>query len=96
MRSMTGFGAATSADANVSVTVEVRSVNHRFLQVKSRLGSELAEREGEVERLAKKHLERGSVNLTAKVEHSGGVTRRTIWGNALWMNELLFGAGKRP
>lgn len=71
MRSMTGFGAATLADANVSVTVEVRSVNHRFLQVKSRVPAELSELEGEVDAVVKKRLVRGSVNVTVRVEPLG-------------------------
>lgn len=71
MRSMTGFGAATQADASVSVTVEVRSVNHRFLQVKSRVPSELAVLEPDVDAAVKKRLVRGSVNVTVRVEPVG-------------------------
>jgi len=71
MRSMTGFGAATCADASVSVTVEVRSVNHRFLQVKSRVPAELADLESEVDAAVKKRLVRGSVNATVRVEPVG-------------------------
>lgn len=71
MRSMTGFGAATVADAKVSVTVEVRSVNHRFLQVKSRLPADLAVLESDVDALVKKRLGRGAVNVTVRVEPVG-------------------------
>lgn len=39
IRSMTGFGAAAVLDGAFSVRVEARSVNHRFLQVKTRLPS---------------------------------------------------------
>lgn len=70
IRSMTGFGAATVADGAFSVRAEVRSVNHRFLQVKTRLPSELAHLEPEVEALAKKALERGAVTIHVDVERA--------------------------
>ncbi|MBK7642228.1 MAG: YicC family protein [Planctomycetes bacterium] len=76
LRSMTGFGAATSSEAQVQVRVEVRSVNHRFLQLKVKLPPELASFEGEVEAAVRKVLERGSVSLSVSVDAGGGSTVR--------------------
>lgn len=70
IRSMTGFGAAAVLDGAFSVRVEARSVNHRFLQVKTRLPSELAHLEGELEGVVKKALERGVVTLHVAVERA--------------------------
>lgn len=72
MRSMTGFGAATAENATVRVTVEVRSVNHRFLQVKVRLPQDMGALEADVETLVKRRLGRGSVNLSVRIEPVGG------------------------
>lgn len=72
IRSMTGFGAATVGDGAFSVRAEVRSVNHRFLQVKTRLPSELSHLEPEVEGLVKKALERGAVAIHVDVERAAG------------------------
>ncbi|QDU86257.1 Conserved hypothetical protein CHP00255 [Planctomycetes bacterium Pla163] len=72
MRSMTGFGAATAEHATVRVTVEARSVNHRFLQVKVRLPHDMGALEADVENLVKQRLGRGSVNLSVRVEPVGG------------------------
>jgi uncharacterized protein (TIGR00255 family) len=72
MRSMTGFGAATVEAGGLVVGVEARSVNHRFLQVKVRVPSDLAELESEVEARVKEHLERGAVNVSVTVAPSGG------------------------
>jgi len=69
---MTGFGAATVEADGLVVGVEVRSVNHRFLQVKVRVPSDLAELESEVEARVKERLERGAVNLNVTVAPSGG------------------------
>ena len=63
MRSMTGFGAATLEQGGVSMRAEVRTVNHKHLQVKLRLPNEFMELEQEVEALVKKRLDRGAVAL---------------------------------
>ncbi|MEX1025120.1 MAG: YicC/YloC family endoribonuclease [Planctomycetota bacterium] len=59
---MTGFGAATSDDA--AIRVELRSVNHRHLHVKSRVPSEFGALEPELEKRLKRRLERGAVSLS--------------------------------
>jgi len=68
LRSMTGFGAATSFEADVQVRVEARSVNHRFLQLKVKLPPDLAAFESDVEATVRKSLERGAVTLSVSVE----------------------------
>lgn len=74
IRSMTGFGAASVEDGALSVRVEARSVNHRFLQVKTRLPSELAHLEGELEGVVKKLVERGAVTIHVAVERAASAT----------------------
>ncbi len=61
LRSMTGFGAAAAEVDEFSVRIEVRSVNHRHLQVKTRLSSEFVHLEGDADKLIRKELVRGSV-----------------------------------
>jgi len=63
MRSMTGFGSAQRSEGALALRAEVRSVNHKFLQLKLRLPSELAVLEPEVEELVRERLERGSVSV---------------------------------
>lgn len=69
MRSMTGFGTAALQKGGLSLRVEARSVNHRFLQVKVRLPAELTFLEPDVERLVRKRLDRGAVTVSV---HLGG------------------------
>ncbi len=76
LRSMTGFGAATREDGELSLRVEVRSVNHRHVLVKSRLPGEFAFLEGEIEAGVKKRLARGSV--TVHVGFDRGVDGRAV------------------
>ncbi len=75
---MTGFGAAqhSAKSPGATLRVEVRTVNHKFLQVKARLPSELSFLEIEVEDLVRKRLERGAVQLN--VFASGAVGLETV------------------
>lgn len=68
LRSMTGFGAGTCSEADVHVRVEVRTVNHRYLQLKVKLPPDLAALESDVEAAVRKALERGAVTLSVAVE----------------------------
>jgi len=80
MRSMTGFGAAAAEHGGVSLRAEVRTVNHKHLQIKLRLPSEFLQFEAEVEELVKKKLERGSVALNVHLASNarmGGPQVRT-------------------
>ncbi|MCZ6598333.1 MAG: YicC family protein [Planctomycetota bacterium] len=60
---MTGFGAASGRAGGCEVRVEVRSVNHRHLLVKTRLPQEFSHLDAEVEARVRKKLKRGSVTL---------------------------------
>lgn len=64
MKSMTGYGTAQARVGDIQVTVEIRSVNHRNLDVKLSLPREYARWESEVRRLVGDALERGRVELS--------------------------------
>jgi uncharacterized protein (TIGR00255 family) len=66
---MTGFGSATVAEEGLIARTEIRSVNHRYLQVKVRMPVEDSALEPEVESLVRKTLARGAVTVTVHVEH---------------------------
>lgn len=73
LRSMTGYGAASGAAGEHALAVSVKAVNHRHLQVKARLGSELAALEGEVEKRVRARLSRGAVSVHLSLERAAGV-----------------------
>ncbi len=68
---MTGFGGARREAESVSVRVEVRSVNHRHLQVKVRVPAEFGALESLVDRRVRARLGRGAVSVHVGVELSG-------------------------
>jgi len=65
---MTGYGVGDAPLGGGRVLVEMRAVNHRFLDVRARLPTELADHAGAVEDAARKCLERGRVELVARIE----------------------------
>lgn len=68
MRSMTGYGSGRAALGEGEVVLDVRTVNHRFLDVRVRLPSRIQARTPIVERVIRARLERGRVDVTARFE----------------------------
>lgn len=67
VRSMTGFGRAEGSQGELHVTVEARSVNNRFLAVKTRLPPRFFGAEAVVEDAVRKAVERGTVDVAVRV-----------------------------
>jgi uncharacterized protein (TIGR00255 family) len=65
---MTGFGAATGPVGNGRVSVELRTVNHRFFNPSLKLPPELSRWEGEVREVLRRAIARGHVTLVARLE----------------------------
>ena len=64
IRSMTGFGAADAEDENFRVTVEIRAVNQRFLDLTFRMPRGFFHYEEEMTRRIKEKLTRGKVEIS--------------------------------
>ncbi|MBP6004674.1 MAG: YicC family protein [Pyrinomonadaceae bacterium] len=74
MRSMTGFGRATAAGDNFSITVELKTVNNRFLDVNLRLPGELQSLEATIKRTIGNRLSRGRVDVNLQYERTDETT----------------------
>ena len=68
MRSMTGFGQASGEGERYRVSVTLRAVNHRYLDVVLRLRDETAAVERPLRDLLTSHLERGRVEVGIEVD----------------------------
>ncbi len=73
MKSMTGFGRGTVSDENFAVSVEIKTVNNRFLDLNLRLASELQSLEGNLKRLIQTRLSRGRVDVFINSEQMNDV-----------------------
>ena len=68
IQSMTGYGAAEGTVGRSRVSIDVRSVNHRFFNVTIKLPPELNRWEGEVREALRQLVTRGHVTLSARYE----------------------------
>ena len=68
IKSMTGFGRCEIADANYKVIVEMKSVNHRYLDVNMKLPKKLSVFESAVRNLMKEYVQRGKVDIFVTYE----------------------------
>lgn len=67
IRSMTGFGAAEGPVGSSRVSVELRSVNHRFFNPSLKLPTSLSKWESEVRERLRQQVARGHVTLSLRV-----------------------------
>lgn len=68
IRSMTGFGTAAGRVGSGQVTVEVRTVNHRFFTPTIKLPGSLGRFEGDVREALRQKIGRGHVTLYCRYE----------------------------
>lgn len=71
---MTGFGRATITDDSASVTIELKTVNNRFLDVNLRLPSDLQHLESDIKRTITDRLARGRVEVNLQFDRSEDVS----------------------
>jgi len=68
---MTGFGRFEVSEGDRKVTVEIKSVNHRYLELGIKLPKKLNFLEGEIRNELKKYVERGKVDVFITYENQG-------------------------
>ena len=68
---MTGFSKSEASENGIKATVEIKSVNGRYLDVNSKLPRALSHKEIEIKELVKSILSRGSVSLNINLEYDG-------------------------
>ena len=74
MKSMTGFGRGAFSSEAFGVTVEIKTVNNRYLDVHLRLGQELSAIEMIVRKRVGARLSRGRVDLNINFDRTGAAT----------------------
>ncbi len=68
IKSMTGFGRSEICDGNRKFTVEIKSVNHRYLDLNIKMPKKLNSFESAVRSLLKEYMERGKVDVYVSYE----------------------------
>ena len=70
---MTGFGRGSAAGENFNVSVDLKTVNNRFLDVHLRAGAELSSLENTIRRRIGEELSRGRVDATIVLDRTSEV-----------------------
>lgn len=81
--SMTGFGQACSEVDGVVYTVEIRSVNNRYFKAQLRMPDIAAYLEGEIERVHRDAIYRGTVSFSLRMKNVSGKALFDIDENTL-------------
>lgn len=83
IQSMTGFGKATAELLNKKITVEIKSLNSKQLDLSVRIPSIYKEHELNIRSLIAQRLERGKVDFAIYIESTGKETTSQINQNIL-------------
>ena len=75
IKSMTGYGRSTSSSSAGIITVEVKSVNHRFCDTAIKLPSKLAFCETAIKKEIEKLITRGRIDLNINIDSAESTTR---------------------
>jgi uncharacterized protein (TIGR00255 family) len=70
MKSMTGFGRGVVQETEFAVTIELKTVNNRFLDISLRLSGEMQSLESTVKRQIGNRLSRGRVDVNLNYERT--------------------------
>ncbi|GAB2694835.1 YicC family protein [Mucilaginibacter koreensis] len=80
---MTGYGVAVTDFGNVKYTVEIKSLNSKFLELSLRIPKAFSDKEFQLRTECSKQLERGKVNLSINVEQNEGQVKAAGINTAL-------------
>ena len=70
IKSMTGYGSSKITDEGITVSVELKSVNNRYLETSVRLPRVYLALEEEIKNVIKEHISRGKVDVFISIDSS--------------------------
>ncbi len=94
---MTGFGLVTSSSLGKEISVEVKSLNSKFLDLNLRLPKKLSDKENEIRNIVSNKLERGKISVSVEYQSSNQSEKVKKYDEELFAanyNELKTLAGK--
>ncbi len=90
IKSMTGFGRAEESNENCRFTVELKSVNHRYLDINIKMPKKLNFLENKIRSVLKKYMQRGKVDVFIGYEDFTGNGETLHYNEALAKQYLTF------
>lgn len=95
LMSMTGFGKAEVKHAGIDLTIEVRSVNSRFLEMNFRQPRMLAEFEDLARPIIQKRIPRGKLQISMNLPNEGSLNAVPVLNKALAQAYVEIGRAAR-
>lgn len=83
IQSMTGFGLASSENAKAKYTVEIKSLNSKFLELNLKLPKSFSEKELFLRNECTRLIERGKVSLSINIEYADQTAKAASINTAL-------------
>ncbi len=90
VRSMTGFGRGEAENDGRRYTVEIKSVNHRFLDISIKMPKVLSKFESSVRTVMKEYLERGKVDVFISFYNTASETECVRYNKGLAAEYLKY------
>ncbi|MEY3200385.1 MAG: hypothetical protein RJA13_2343 [Bacteroidota bacterium] len=76
--SMTGFGKATGTYQSKKVSIEIRSLNSKTLDLNVRIASAYRELEPEIRKMISEQMDRGKVDVSIQIDSTGDTKNFTV------------------
>jgi uncharacterized protein (TIGR00255 family) len=97
LKSMTGYGKASDSFQSKKISIEIRALNSKSLDLNVRTSPVYKELEGEFRKVIGKLLDRGKVDLTISLDSTGDTKSQTInkdlakayYSDLVQINELI-------
>lgn len=93
MKSMTGFGRSGGEVESLSISITIRSVNHRYLEISLRTPESMWELDQEIRARIGRRLRRGKIDVVIRVRSAQGATQK-IFVNDQAVRELRDAAAR--
>lgn len=88
VRSMTGFGRCEITEGGQKAVVEIKSVNHRFLEMAVRMPRKLGSLESRVREEVRKYAARGKIDISVSYENRDVSSVRLLYNRSVAQNYL--------
>src|SRR5688572_32893539 len=85
VKSMTGFGQVQHDDGKIQMSVEVKSLNSKFLDLGLRLPKIFSEKEIDMRKLISEKLERGKISVAIEFQRIGQLEIKQTYNAELFL-----------
>ena len=84
LRSLTGFGSAYGTFKETNISVDIKSLNHRYLDISFKMPRVFSSWEFDLRNIIQENIKRGKINVIIDVENPGN-----LYKNLTFDNEIL-------